>query len=177
MKLDPSKTWRLVEARLARERDPRRKQVLETLLAHMKAEASGDLEALLATVAENAHYHAYNSDDPIFSPRGKEEVRRFYAAFVASGAYRLEFDCDRLVVDDDCALTEGTMRIAYPGSLLRFMGHEVDDPDAFYLYQTRMAVVWPMDAQGLVVGEDSYVAGDGFQGIASRKLRAEDLAA
>jgi len=177
MKLDPSKTWRLVEARLSHERDPRRRRNLETLLAHMKAEAAGDLDALMATVAENAHYHAYANDDPIFSPRGKEEVRRFYAAFVASGAHRLEFDCDRLVVDDDCVLTEGTMRIAYPGSLLRFMGHEVDDPDAFYLYQTRMAVVWPLDEQGLVVGEDTYVAGDGFAGIEARKLLAEDVAA
>jgi ketosteroid isomerase-like protein len=177
MKLDPSKTWRLVEVRLARERDPRRRRNLETLLAHMKAEATGDLDALMATVAENAHYHAYGSDDPIFSPRGKEEVRRFYAAYVASGAHRLEFDCDRLVVDDDCVLTEGTMRIAYPGNLLRFMGHAIDDPEAFYLYETRMAVVWPLDAQSLVIGEDTYVAGDGFAGIATRKLRAEDLAA
>ena len=100
-----------------------------------------------------------------------------YANFVASGAHRLEFDVDRLVVDDDCILTEGTMRIAYPGNLLRFMGHEVDDPDAFYLFQTRMAVVWPMDADGLVIGEDTYTAGDGFVGIAGRKVRAEDLAA
>lgn len=177
MKLDPRKTWRLVEARLAREQDPRRRRNLESVLAHMKAEAAGDLDALMATVAEDAHYHAYASDDPIFSPRGKEEVRRFYSAYVSSGAHRLEFDVDRLLVDDDCVLTEGTMRIAYPGSLLRFMGHEVDDPDAFYLYETRMAVVWPIDEQGLVSGEDSYTAGDGFAGIANRKLRAEDLAA
>ena len=177
MKLDPRKTWRLVEERLTRERDPARRRNLETILAHMKAEMAGDLDGLMATVAEDAHYHAYGTDDPLFSPRGREEVRRFYAAYVASGASRLEFDVDRLVVDDDCVLTEGTMRIAYPGSLLRFMGHEVDDPDAFYLYETRMAVVWPMDRHGLVIGEDSYVAGDGFAGIASRKLRAEDLAA
>jgi len=177
MKLDPSKTWRPVEARLARERDPRKRRILETLLAHMKAEAAGDLDALMATVAENAHYHAYGSDEPIFSPRGKEEVRKFYSAYVASGAHRLEFEVDRLVVDDDCVLTEGTMRIAYPGNLLRFMGHEIDDPDAFYLYVTRMAVVWPMDEQGLVIGEDTYNASDGFVGIASRKVSAEDLAA
>lgn len=177
MKLDPSKTWRLVEARLARESDPRRRRNLETVLAHMKAEAGGDLDGLMGTVSDSAVYHAYASDDPIFSPRGKDAVRAFYANFVASGAHRLEFDVDRLVVDDDCILTEGTMRIAYPGNLLRFMGHEVDDPDAFYLYQTRMAVVWPMDARGLVIGEDTYTAGDGFAGIALRKLRAEDLAA
>ena len=69
------------------------------------------------------------------------------------------------------------MRIAYPGSLLKFMGHAVDDPDAFYLYQTRMAVVWPMDENGLVIGEDTYTAGDGFAGITERKLLPEDIAA
>ena len=34
-----------------------------------------------------------------------------------------------------------------------------------------------MDANGLVIGEDTYTAGDGFVGIAERKIRAEDLAA
>ena len=37
-----------------------------------------------------------------------------------------------------------------------------------------MAVVWPMDAHGLVIGEDTYTAGDGFR-HRERKLRAEDL--
>ena len=53
----------------------------------------------------------------------------------------------------------------------------VDDPDAFYLFQTRMAVVWPMDENGLVIGEDTYTAGDGFAGITERKLLPEDIAA
>jgi hypothetical protein len=175
MRIDPSRTWRKVEERLARETDPRRRRNLETVLAHMKAEASGDLDALMATVAEGAEYHAWGSPDPTFSPRGKAAVRAFYAAYVASGAHRLEFDVDRLVVDAGCVLTEGTMRIAYPGALLEMLGHVVDDPEAFYLYQARMCTVWPMDAQGLVLGEDTYVAGDGFAGIADRKLRPEDL--
>ena len=55
----------MVEARLARERDARRRRNLETVLAHMRAEAAPDLEALMATVAENAHYHAWGTDDPL----------------------------------------------------------------------------------------------------------------
>lgn len=175
MKIDPTKTWRLVEERLARETDPKRHRNLETVLAHMKAEANGDIEGLLATVADDAAYHAWASDDPLLSPRGKEEVRRFYSAYVASGADRLEFDVDRLLVDESGVFTEGVMRIAYPGYLLEMMGHEVDDAEAFYLYETRMAIVWPMDENGLVRGEDSYVAGDGFAGIQQRRLSAADL--
>jgi len=177
VKLDPRKTWRKLEERLAHERNPRLRRNLETVLAHMKAEAAGDLEALMHTVSERAHYHAYGTTEEFLSPKGKSAVREFYIAFVGSGAFRLEFDLDRLVVDEDCVLTEGTMRIAYPGATLQAMGHEVDDPQAFYLYETRMAVVWPLDEDGLVLGEDSYTGGDGFAGIASRKIRLDEIAA
>jgi ketosteroid isomerase-like protein len=175
MRIDPTRTWRKVEERLARERDPRRRRNLETVLAHMKAEAKGDLEGLMATVAEDARYHAYATPDPAFSPKGKAAVRKFYADYVASGAHRLEFEIDRLVVDDECVITEGVMRIAYPGSLLKMLGHPIDDPDAYYLYETRMCTLWPMTPEGLVRGEDTYNGGDGFEGIAGRKLRPEDL--
>ena len=175
MKLDPTRTWRKVEERLARETDARLRRNLETVLAHMKAEAAGDLDALMATVAENASYHAYGSPEAFMSPQGKSAIRGFYAAFVGSGAFRLEFDVDRVVVDADCVVTEGLMRIAYPGATLHAMGHRVPDADAFYLYETRMCIVWPMDERGLVVGEDSYVAGDGFAGITERRLALDDV--
>jgi limonene-1,2-epoxide hydrolase len=175
MGIDPTKTWRKVEERLERERAPRLRRNLETVLAHMKAEAKPDLDALMATIAEDARYHAWGTPDPLYSPQGKEAVRGFYTAFVSSGAHRLEFDVDRLVVDDECVVTEGVMRIAYPGAIVRLLGHDVDDPDAYYLFEARMAVLWPMDAQGLVAGEETYTAGDGFAGIGGRKLSRVDL--
>jgi hypothetical protein len=39
--IDPKKTWEKVEARLATETDPVLRRNLETILGHMKAEASG----------------------------------------------------------------------------------------------------------------------------------------
>jgi Sigma-70 region 2 len=71
--------------------------------------------------------------------------------------------------------TEGLMRMAYPGRTLVARGVEVDDPDACYLYEARMAVLWPMDDNGRVRGEDTYTSGDGFARIADRKLRPEDI--
>jgi len=178
MKIDPNNTWRKVEERLKRETDPKRRRNLETVLAHMKAEAAGDLDGLMATLTTRVvpHYHAYGTDDPTLSPRGHAAVRQFYAAFVASGAVKLELDVQRLVVDEDFVITEGTMKIAYPGNLLRLMGHAVDDPDAFYLFRTPMCVIWPMDPDGKVIGEDTYTGGDGFAGIAGRKLGPGDIA-
>ena len=53
---------------------------------------------------------------------------------------------------------------------------EVDDPEAYYLFETRMGVVWPVDAEsGKLVGEETYTGTDGFAGIAERKITEEDI--
>ena len=89
--------------------------------------------------------------------------------------HRIEHNIDRLVVDQHCVITEGRMRIAYPGSLLEGMGYSVDDANAYYLYETRSAIVWPINEDGLISGEDSYTGNDGFVGIADRKLKPNDI--
>jgi hypothetical protein len=174
--IDPRVTYRKVEERLETETDPVLRRNLETLLAHMKAEMAGDVDRLLATLSENPQYHAYGSDDPASSPVGRDGVRAFYDRFIASGAGQLQLDIDRLVVDKECILTEGLMRIAYPGRTLGAMDIDVDDPDAYYMYEARMATLWPFDEHGLAKGEDTYTGGDGFAGIADRKLAPDDIA-
>jgi hypothetical protein len=174
--IDKTKTWRLVEERLAAEADPRRIQILEVVLEHMKAEAAPDMDRLMATVAEDADYHFWGPTGDT-GPKGRADVRAYYEAFVASGANHLQFDVDRLVVDTDCVVTEGWMTMLYPGRALVAKGIEVPEPDAYYRYEDRMCVVWPIDADGLVVGEDSYSGGAGFVGIADRKVDPADLPA
>ena len=178
MRLDPNKTWKKVEERLAVEPDPICRRNLEIVLEHMKAEARLDIDGLIATLSEEPHYHAYTpaGEIPELCPKGRDGVRQFYQNFVASGAFRLELDIDRLVVDRDCVLTEGVMRMAYPGTTLALMGHEVDDPQAYYLFEDRMAVLWPMDESGKIKGEDTYSVGRGFEGIAERKIALDEVA-
>lgn len=172
--IDPTRTWTKVEARLGEERDPVLRRNLELLLTHMKAEAALDMEALMSTVSEKARYVFFGNPDVVLD--GKAAVQRFYEDFAASGAHRLCHDVDRLVVDRHCILTEGQIRIAYPGRTLLARGIEVDDPDALYLYQAHMAIIWPIADDGLFIGEDSYVGSDGFAGIAQRKLDPAEIA-
>jgi hypothetical protein len=172
--IDQQVTWRKVEERLERETEPVLRRNLEMLLLHMKAEAALDLETLMGTVSERAIYQNFGPDG-VTGPVGKAAVRKFYEDFAASGAQKLQLDIDRLIVDRHCILTEGVMRMAYPGRTLRARGIEVDDVDADYLFETRMAVVWPIDEHGLFIGEDSYTAGDGFAGIAQRKLDPSEV--
>ena len=167
--IDQHRTWAKVEERLASESDPELRRNLELLLQHMKAEASLDMDSLMATVSDDALYQNFAPTGQ-YDLVGKAAVRKFYEDFAASGAHRLHLDIDRLVVDRHCILTEGIMRMAYPGRTLLAMGIEVDDPDAFYLFETHMAVIWPIGPDGLFIGEDSYVGDNGFDGIADRKI-------
>jgi hypothetical protein len=172
--IEQTRTWAAVEERLAVETDPTLIHNLELLLAHMKSEAAADLDGLLETISDDASYHAYGAP-PEGSPQGKPAVRKFYEDFIASGATRLALDIDRLIVDKHCILTEGVMRMAYPGSTLAARGIAVDDESAYYLYEARMATLWPFNEAGLIIGEDTYTGGNGFEGIASRKLAPEDI--
>jgi hypothetical protein len=172
--IDQAVTWKATVDRLATETDPVLRRNLQLLLQHQKAEAALDMERLMATVSENARYENFT---PAGMPPlvGKAAVQKFYEDFAASGAHKLQLEVDRLIVDKHCILTEGVMRMAYPGRTLLARGIEVDDPDAYYLYEARMAVIWPIGDDGLFVGEDSYVGGDGFAGIADRKLDPADI--
>lgn len=121
MAIDKNKTWAKVEARLARETDPRKQTILANVLAHMKAEAIPDLDGLMTTLSADPQYHFWGPTGDT-GPKGTEAVRSFYTAFANSGAHRLEYEVERLVADDDCVVLEGVMRIIYPGATLAAIG-------------------------------------------------------
>ena len=163
--IDQRVTWAKVEERLETETDPDLRRNLELLLQHQIAEASLDMEKHMHSIANGA-------GDLV----GKSAVQKFYEDFAASGAQKLQLDTEWLVVDRHCIVTEGTMRMAYPGSTLAARGVPVDDVDASYLYEARMCVLWPIGEDGLFTGEDSYTSTDGFIGIEHRKLSPSDIA-
>lgn len=179
MKLNPNNTWRLVQERMEQEPDPKTRRNLELVLNHMKSEAQGDIDGVVATLCDSPTYIAHDMpDEETMNPSGsKEAVRAFYdMTIVQTGAHQLELNCDRVTADHEAVVTEGVMRMAYPGKTLAMMGVEVDDPDAYYLYQTRMLVVWPVDAEsGMLTGEETYTGTDGFAGIAERKIAQDDI--
>ncbi len=179
MKLNPNNTWRLVQQRLESETDAIVRRNLELVLEHMKQEAKGDIEGVVATLCEKPRYIAHDvPDDAAMNPSGsKDAVRAFYdMTIVQTGAHQLELACDRVIADRESVMTEGVMRMAYPGRTLAAIGIAVDDPDSYYLYQTRMSVVWPVDPEsGMLLGEETYTGTDGFEGIAGRKISAEDI--
>lgn len=57
--IDQKLTWAKVEERLATETDPVLRRNLEMLLQHMKAEATLDMDSLMATVSPKARYEFF----------------------------------------------------------------------------------------------------------------------
>ncbi len=168
--IDPTQTWVPVEERLARTTDARHRQMLGIVIEHMKAEAEPEMERLMATLSPNPEYHFWFAGTDL-GPKTTEGVRAYYTAFVDSGANVLVLEIDRIAVDDDVVMTEGWMKMIYPGAAAQGIGIDVDDPDAAYLVLFRQLIVWPIDADGLIVGEDAYQTGP----VSVTKLSHDEL--
>lgn len=168
--VEPTKTWKLLEERLAVTTNERHRQVLEIVIEHMKAEAVPDLDGLMKTLVAEPDYHFWQFGQDV-GPKGWDGVHAYYSAFVASKSNILEFELDRLLVDDDCVVTEGYLRQIYPGAYAAEIGIPVEDTEADYLISFRQLLLWPVDASGLIVGEDSYHSGP----VEIRKLSFDEL--
>jgi hypothetical protein len=156
--IDPTRTWQPLEKRLTETANERHRVVLNAVIEHMKAEAAPDLEQLMATLSPTPDYHFWGAEGD-FGPKATEGVRTYYTDFLATRTNILEFEVQRLVVDDHCLVTEGLLKQIYPGAEAQRIGIPVDDADADYLVVFRQLLLWPIDANGLIEGEDSYNPG------------------
>jgi hypothetical protein len=178
MKLDVNLGFQQVQALRDRTTNPLHQRNLDVVIKHMKAEARCDVQGVLDTLIDKPEYK-WHSDraNPDLNPKGtKQAVADFYDMWIVqTGAHRLEWDLTRIMVTDDEVLTEGVMKVAFPGKTLLTLGFAADDPDAYYLAQGITTVVWPVDrATGLLVGEEVYDY-DKMVGILDRKITLADV--
>jgi len=178
MKIDPYRMWRLLEERIGKETNPLHRRQLETIVKHMKGEAMGDIDYILTTVSPDAVYVLYGlPGTPPQLFHGHDEIRGFYNAMLDAISVNQELCVDRVVVDDQCVVTEGVTRTALRGRTLAAAGVPVDEIDAYYYSEGRSLVIWPFDpVTGLLTGEQIYTATRmPFEESARQKLAAEDI--
>lgn len=176
-RIDPNAGWRGVDERLARTVDPRQRKMLEVLIGHMRAEMVGDLGGMMAGLVSEPKYHMWGSGRDT-GPKGYDAIERYYTDLLAVRRGVLEYAIDRIVMDDEAVVTEGTIRAYQPGRVARDFGFAVDQLDATYLVTYRALIVWPFDAAGDLVGEDGYGAWDprDFELVRSEDLPEEYVA-
>ncbi len=154
--IDATNTWRIVDERLAVETDPHRRTALGHLREHMIGEATGDLPRVLATLSDEPAYHFWSSVGD-WGPKSRDAIVQYYTDLFAADAGRIEFAIEHLVVDSECIVNEGTLRMIAPAAFFRERSYPgVDDGDGWYLLTTRMTVLWPVASDGRLIGEDSY---------------------
>jgi hypothetical protein len=169
--IDPSSGWRAVDARLQRTENPRHRKMLEVLIGHMKAEMIGDLDGMMAGLVQSPSYHMWGSGRDT-GPKGYDSILQYYTDLLAVRRGVLEYAIERIVLDDEAVVTEGTIRAYQPGRVARDFGFTVDELDATYLVIYRALIVWPFDEAGDLIGEDGYGAWDARD---AELVRGEDL--
>jgi hypothetical protein len=156
---DPDSSWLPIERRMESEKDPRRRALLEQVRNHMRSEIQGKFDELMDTLTEEPQYHLWGLEEES-GPKGREAVATFYQNMFAGGGNRFHFDVRRIVVDEECVVTEGAMIQPMPGAIVAASVDSVEgepvDPEAEYLAEWQILTVWPADEAGKLIGEDIY---------------------
>jgi len=177
-RIDPDRGWQILEKHLSGIRDERRRAVLGCVVDHLRAEATADFEGLLKTLAPDPQYRFWVEGSGFSGgPKGLDAVKSHYVGLYRERRHVCDWEIDRVVVDEHTAVTEGWFDQLFPGSVMRKRGVEIDAVDAVYALRMRMVIVWPVDADAKLIGEDSYINGSMFSDEKIRKLPAEQIPA
>jgi len=153
--VDSRNNWQLIDERLTTETDNWRITMLTNLKRHIQAECGGDIDALLSTMIDEPVFHNWTATGDS-GPKGFDALKEFYTGLISSGANRFEFNIERIIIGDDTLVTEGAIRIPFPGSMLLAMGIEGVNADTTYATRGRTVTFWPFDPDGKIIGEDIY---------------------
>jgi len=152
--------------------------VLACVRDHLKAEAEGDFVRMLGTLAPDPNYHFWVEGNGFGGgPKGRAAVQAHYEGLFRERRHVCDWDIDRIVVDDDTVVTEGWFEQVFPGEVLAARGAPIDDEDAVYVLRVRLLILWPVDADAKLVGEDSYMNGAMYAPENLLKLAPADVPA
>ena len=85
---------------------------------------------------------------PTMGPSRGEAIAAYYTQLVVDNRAVLEFDIERIVVDDNCVVTEGWIRAINKGAIAKARGWTVDDDTADYLVTQRVVLFGRSTTQG-----------------------------
>ncbi|MFM2301671.1 MAG: hypothetical protein RLZZ84_1407 [Pseudomonadota bacterium] len=156
-KLDITKTNDAVDALLAVTTNPRHRFLLETYHRHRFLEMAGRYAEIFApemTVA-NPVYH-FNALGITATLGGADSVEGLYGMWAESHQSIFYTEDEQVAVSDNFITSISTATQQTAGAALIANGIEVDDPDAMYLYRSRIMMTWPYDDECRLLGEDVW---------------------
>ena len=158
--VDSERGWRSMDKFIKAQHNPKHKALLEMVQEHMRTEVRGDHAGLMATLVDEPEYHMWGGpSDP--GPKGRKAVSDFYQTMFDNNGQGFEFEVQKVIVDDNGAVTEGTLRTLVAGSAVVSAGiEEVQGKpvvaEGTYVNEGQLLTVWPAGQEGKLVGEDIY---------------------
>ena len=158
--IDTVKALRYMDAKIAATSNERHKRHLATVREHMYYEQQLDPEGVMGTLSPKANYKLWiNGKD--LGAKGIHDIREWYVNtnIRKQRTFVIEYDLERVIVDDDVVVTEGQMNLIVDAGYANEYFGLTFGPDDILLNSFRQVVFWPMDENSKLLGEDFYVTG------------------
>ena len=173
--VDTEKMVRFMDAKIAATPNERHKRNLQSVRDHMYYEKLLDPDRVMETLSPKASYKLW-VDGVDKGPKGFEAIREWYVDqnIRRQRTFVIEYDLERVVVNDDVVVTEGQMNVVVDGRYATTFFNVKCEPDDVLLQSFRQVVFWPVDDDSKLLGEDFYTSGMARAG-AFRKLEDHEI--
>ena len=156
-RLDIRHTNQAVQELIAVTENPRHRYLLQAYDRHRNLEHAGRYEEIFAPemTVEHPVYRFSMLEQPALQLQGREQVEPLYRLWAETNQSIFYNESETVAVGDWMVVS--TM-IGYQqtlGSTLAATGID-SDPDAMYLLRGRVAMIWPYDERGRLIGENVW---------------------
>jgi hypothetical protein len=155
--LDITKTNIAVQELIAVTENPRHRYLLEAYDRHRNLEHAGRFEEIFAPemTVEHPVYRFNLLGQPAMILEGREQVEPVYRLWSETNQSIFYNENESISVGDWMVVSTMTGYQQTLGSALVAAGIEADE-DAMYLLRGRVAMIWPYDERGRLVGENVW---------------------
>ncbi len=156
-KLDITKTNIAVQDLIEVTENPRHRYLLQAYDRHRNLEHAGRYEEIFAPemTVEHPVYRFNMIGQPPMQLEGREQVEPLYAYWAQTNQSVFYNETETVAVGDWMVVSTMVGYQQMLGSDLVAAGQDVD-PEAMYLLRGRVAMVWPYDERGRLVGENVW---------------------
>jgi hypothetical protein len=152
-KLDITTLTRAADEALAVTENPLHRRILENYRRHAILEVTGNWRQIFTPEMTVEHpVYRLNADGKSITLDGYEQVSRFYSSLEHKATTVMVLEDEQIAVADWGFASEAWFHTYTPA---RFVPG--GDPDKFYLRRQLVAIHWPYDRRGRMIGEHVYV--------------------
>jgi hypothetical protein len=160
--LDITKTNLAVQELIARTENPRHRYLLQAYDRHRNLEHAGRFGEIFTPemTVEHPIYRFNMIGQPPTTLEGREQVEPMYRLWAETNQSIFYNESETVAVGDWMVVSTMIGYQQTAGSALAAGGIDADE-DAMYLLRGRVAMIWPYDERGRLVGENVWEYDDG----------------